>query len=160
MKIVSKLLLAVALAAASASALSAELTLYTSRKQPMIQPVLDAYTKTTGTTFKIVADGEEPVVERGAKVALSAVVAGRREVESVRGTTALFRRSAVSRFRLFRIQSAAQGRDKNSRSYYVFSHKVPFLRFASGFQAARHVGKLSGAARAESLPEREIPSMN
>lgn len=64
MKIVSKLLLAVALAAASASALSAELTLYTSRKQPMIQPVLDAYTKTTGTTFKIVADGEAPLIER------------------------------------------------------------------------------------------------
>lgn len=65
----SKRFLAVALTVAAVlsgavCSFAAELVVYSARNEQLIKPLMDAYTKETGTTFKFITDKEGPLMER------------------------------------------------------------------------------------------------
>lgn len=62
MKRVLPFLLLAALAAPAAVA--AELVVYTERKEPLVKPIFDRYTRETGTAVRILSDGAPVLIER------------------------------------------------------------------------------------------------
>ena len=62
MKRVLPILLLAALLAPSAGA--AELVVYTERKEPLVKPIFDRYTRETGTTVRILSDSAPVLIER------------------------------------------------------------------------------------------------
>ena len=43
---------------------AAELVVYTERKEPLVKPIFDRYTRETGTTVRILSDGAPVLIER------------------------------------------------------------------------------------------------